>query len=90
VAETNGLLNRRTGKSGTEGSNPSVSANYINHCKIIIVQRSMVVYRCIENNQSTVVIPCQPTKRARLPRMKRLKPSAISTEVTSTITMKWI
>jgi hypothetical protein len=27
VAETNGLLNRRTGKSGTEGSNPSVSAN---------------------------------------------------------------
>jgi hypothetical protein len=26
VAETNGLLNRRTGKSGTEGSNPSVSA----------------------------------------------------------------
>jgi hypothetical protein len=29
VAETNGLLNRRTGKSGTEGSNPSVSANKI-------------------------------------------------------------
>ena len=27
MAETNGLLNRRTGKSGTEGSNPSVSAN---------------------------------------------------------------
>jgi hypothetical protein len=27
VAETNGLLNRRTGKSGTEGSNPSVSAS---------------------------------------------------------------
>ena len=26
MAETNGLLNRRTGKSGTEGSNPSVSA----------------------------------------------------------------
>jgi hypothetical protein len=26
VAETNGLLNRRTGKSGTEGSNPSISA----------------------------------------------------------------
>jgi hypothetical protein len=29
VAETNGLLNRRTGKSGTEGSNPSVSAKAI-------------------------------------------------------------
>ena len=29
MAETNGLLNRRTGKSGTEGSNPSVSAIYI-------------------------------------------------------------
>jgi hypothetical protein len=28
VAETNGLLNRRTGKSGTEGSNPSVSATH--------------------------------------------------------------
>lgn len=27
MAETNGLLNRRTGKSGTEGSNPSVSAS---------------------------------------------------------------
>ena len=26
MAETNGLLNRRTGRSGTEGSNPSVSA----------------------------------------------------------------
>ena len=29
MAETNGLLNRRTGKSGTEGSNPSVSAKNI-------------------------------------------------------------
>ena len=29
MAETNGLLNRRTGKSGTEGSNPSVSATLI-------------------------------------------------------------
>ena len=28
MAETNGLLNRRTGKSGTEGSNPSVSATH--------------------------------------------------------------
>jgi hypothetical protein len=27
VAETSGLLNRRTGDSRTEGSNPSVSAN---------------------------------------------------------------
>jgi hypothetical protein len=27
VAETSGLLNRRTGFTGTEGSNPSVSAN---------------------------------------------------------------
>ena len=32
MAETNGLLNRRTGKSGTEGSNPSVSAN-LWHCQ---------------------------------------------------------
>ena len=31
MAETNGLLNRRTGKSGTEGSNPSVSATAISH-----------------------------------------------------------
>ena len=31
MAETNGLLNRRTGKSGTEGSNPSVSAKAISH-----------------------------------------------------------
>ena len=30
MAETNGLLNRRTGKSGTEGSNPSVSATHLN------------------------------------------------------------
>lgn len=30
MAETNGLLNRRTGKSGTEGSNPSVSAMHSN------------------------------------------------------------
>ena len=30
MAETNGLLNRRTGKSGTEGSNPSVSATFAN------------------------------------------------------------
>ena len=29
MAETNGLLNRRTGKSGTEGSNPSVSAKIL-------------------------------------------------------------
>ena len=28
MAETNGLLNRRTGKSSTEGSNPSVSATH--------------------------------------------------------------
>jgi hypothetical protein len=27
VAETSGLLNRRTGFTGTEGSNPSVSAS---------------------------------------------------------------
>jgi hypothetical protein len=33
VAETNGLLNRRTGKSGTEGSNPSVSATHLNISK---------------------------------------------------------
>ena len=31
MAETNGLLNRRTGKSGTEGSNPSVSAKAISN-----------------------------------------------------------
>ena len=31
MAETNGLLNRRTGKSGTEGSNPSVSATGRKH-----------------------------------------------------------
>ena len=29
MAETNGLLNRRTGKSGTEGSNPSASATFV-------------------------------------------------------------
>ena len=29
MAETNCLLNRRTGKSGTEGSNPSVSAKIL-------------------------------------------------------------
>ena len=28
MAETSGLLNRRTGDSRTEGSNPSVSANH--------------------------------------------------------------
>ncbi len=33
MAETNGLLNRRTGKSGTEGSNPSVSATHLNISK---------------------------------------------------------
>jgi hypothetical protein len=31
VAETSGLLNRRTGYSRTEGSNPSVSANLRSH-----------------------------------------------------------
>jgi hypothetical protein len=35
VAETNGLLNRRTGKSGTEGSNPSVSAKCANVSAIV-------------------------------------------------------
>jgi hypothetical protein len=34
VAETNGLLNRRTGKSGTEGSNPSVSAILVLPCRL--------------------------------------------------------
>jgi hypothetical protein len=29
VAETSGLLNRRTGNSRTEGSNPSVSASAV-------------------------------------------------------------
>ena len=30
MAETSGLLNRRTGYSRTEGSNPSVSASHTN------------------------------------------------------------
>ena len=34
MAETNGLLNRRTG-NGTEGSNPSVSAKYHVFCGTI-------------------------------------------------------
>ncbi len=34
MAETSGLLNRRTGFTGTEGSNPSVSA--ITYCKYTI------------------------------------------------------
>ena len=38
MAETNGLLNRRTGKSGTEGSNPSVSATH-----------SIISKTCVEN-----------------------------------------
>jgi hypothetical protein len=38
VAETNGLLNRRTGKSGTEGSNPSVSATH-----------SIISKTCVDN-----------------------------------------
>ena len=29
MAETSGLLNRRTGITGTEGSNPSVSATFL-------------------------------------------------------------
>ena len=31
MAETSGLLNRRTGFTGTEGSNPSVSAITVFH-----------------------------------------------------------
>ena len=31
MAETSGLLNRRTGYSRTEGSNPSVSAKALGH-----------------------------------------------------------
>ena len=38
MAETNGLLNRRTGKSGTEGSNPSVSATH-----------SIISKTCVDN-----------------------------------------
>ncbi len=43
MAETNGLLNRRTGKSGTEGSNPSVSAKAISHNRKISASAMIAV-----------------------------------------------
>ena len=46
MAETNGLLNRRTGKSGTEGSNPSVSATHLN-----------ISNACVENLGLSAFLP---------------------------------
>ena len=63
MAETNGLLNRRTGKSGTEGSNPSVSASFVGHatqaalCEMAVVE----VIHWRTSSQSLSWLPCSET-----------------------------
>ncbi len=60
MAETNGLLNRRTGKSGTEGSNPSVSAT-LRHW-----QKKFAI-RCRKNEKALRVFrPLRPLTRSVL------------------------
>ena len=61
MAETNGLLNRRTGKSGTEGSNPSVSAKSM-FAQIRIRPERLGFIKCfgMQRPRPLVVIPPNP------------------------------
>ena len=46
MAETSGLLNRRTGFTGTEGSNPSVSAKIL---FLVAFKRLSGRFQCVKN-----------------------------------------
>jgi len=80
---SNGLLNRCTVKSRTEGSNPSLSAIFINHCHRVVFERNTPLALRGMPSACNACPPCMPKARGCLPASGRR--AEISQEIPKTL-----